>query len=177
MKEIFTRRSIRRYNDTKVEHEKIEKILRAAMQAPSAKNQIPWEFLVLEEKETLKKFSTMTQYSKALETASVAILLLMNKTILVSPSFWEQDMAAAAQNILLEAVHLGLGGVWLGIAPEEDRILFTKELFNLGDTLQPFCVISLGYPAEGRTNKFIDRFDHNKIHYEKIGESFTKKEM
>ena len=79
---------------------------------------------------------------------------------------WEQDMAAATQNILLESAYLGLGAVWLGVAPMEDRMKLISEIFGLKDRLKPFCVIPIGYPGEGQENKFVDRFDSSRIHYE-----------
>lgn len=166
MNSIFTRRSIRKYQDKIVEKDKIEKLLRAAMQAPSAANQQPWEFIVIQDKGKLGKLSEMSPYSKLLAKAPLAIILIANKENLKFPDSWQQDMGAAAENILLEAVELGLGAVWLGTAPEEDRINYIKDMFNLKENIIPYCVISLGYP-EGEGNKFIDRFDESKVHYEK----------
>jgi nitroreductase len=75
-------------------------------------------------------------------------------------------MAAAAQNILLEAAYLGLGGVWLGVAPMKDRMDLISELYGLKSKLRPFCVIPIGYPEEGQEHKYVDRFDSNRVHYE-----------
>ena len=80
---------------------------------------------------------------------------------------WQQDMAAASENLLLEAANLGLGAVWLGIAPVEERMNKIREIFNLkGESLRPFNIISLGYPAEGLENKFVDKYDETRVHYE-----------
>ncbi|EYE89512.1 NADH dehydrogenase [Fervidicella metallireducens AeB] len=168
MKVIFNRRSIRKYKDRPVENEKVDKLLRAAMQAPSAGNQQPWEFIVVQEKDNLKKLSGMSPYSKLIADAPVAFVLLANEDRMKFPENWQQDMGAAAQNILLEAVELGLGAVWLGVAPLEDRVNYVKKMFNLQDTLKPYCVIALGYPAEGEENKFIDRYDETRVHFEKF---------
>ncbi|NLL73261.1 MAG: nitroreductase family protein [Clostridiales bacterium] len=167
MEVIFNRRSIRRYKKQAVESEKIEKLLRAAMQAPSAANQQPWEFIVVQEKETLEKLSKISAYSKMTAEAPLAIVLLGNEDRMTLQLHWEQDLAAATQNILLEAAHLGLGGVWLGVAPMEERMEIISEIFNLKDKIKPFCVIPIGYPEENQNNKFIDRFDPDKVHYEK----------
>lgn len=117
MDAIFNRRSIRKYKDKPVEKEKIEKLLRAAMQAPSAGNQQPWEFIVIQDKENLKKLSGMSPYSKLIMNAPLTFVLLGNKDKMKFPENWQQDMGASAENILLEAVELGLGAVWLGVAP------------------------------------------------------------
>ena len=66
MNEIFTRRSVRKYADKPVEKEKVEKLLRRAMQAPSATNQQPWEFIVVDDKELLKKLSSFHSFCKLL---------------------------------------------------------------------------------------------------------------
>ena len=79
MEVIFNRRSIRRYKKQAVEEEKIEKILRAAMQAPSAANQQPWEFIVVRDKDNLKKLSEISAYSKMVAEAPLAIVVLGNE--------------------------------------------------------------------------------------------------
>lgn len=166
MEAIFNRRSIRRYKNQAVEEEKIEQLLRAAMQAPSAANQQPWEFIVVQNKDNLQKLAQISAYSKMVADAPLAIVLLGNEDRMRLQVHWEQDMAAAAQNILLEAAHLGLGGVWLGVAPMEDRMELISKLYDLKDRLKPFCVIPIGYP-EGQENKFVDRYDPDRVHYEK----------
>lgn len=98
MKEIFERVSVRKFTNDKVEEEKIEKILRAAMQAPSAGNQQPWEFIVVENKETLAKLANMSPYSKFIAEAPTSIVVLCNNEKLIYPENWMQDLGAATQN-------------------------------------------------------------------------------
>lgn len=166
METIFKRRSIRKYESRAVEKGKIEQLLKAAMQAPSAGNQQPWEFLVVENKDTLKELSLVSLYSKMVADAPLAIVLLGNKDNMNYSEYWEQDMGAATQNLLLQAVELDLGAVWLGVSPLEERMNYIKELFNLPDNIMPFCVVPIGYP-KGQNNKTIDRFDGTRVHYEK----------
>jgi len=161
---IFERRSIRRYKNILVEKEKTEQLLRAAMQAPSAGNQQAWEFLVVENKEMLKKLSNFSPYAKMVAEAQLAIILLGNKNLMKYPENWEQDLGAATQNILLQAVELGLGAVWLGLTPIKDRMEYIISLFNLPQNIMPYAVVPIGYPAEDK--KFIDRYNKNKVHYE-----------
>lgn len=165
MEIINIRRSIRTYKEIKVENEKINKLLRAAMQAPSAFNQQAWEFIVVENKETLKKLSEMSQYSKPIEKSPVTIIVLANKDNMTVPECWQQDLGAATENLLLEAVELDLGGVWMAAAPFEDRMNYVREIFDLPENILPYSVIPVGYPEE--ENKFIDRYDDNKVHYER----------
>lgn len=164
MKEIFIRRSIREYSEKMIENEKIDKLLCAAMQAPSAANQRPWEFIIVRERNILDKLSKVHAYSKMINRCSVCLVLSGNLKRMVFPEFWQQDMSAAAQNILLEATHLGLGAVWIGIAPIEKRMNYLREILELDDYIQPFCLISLGYPKNFK-NTFIDRYDSERVKY------------
>lgn len=166
MEEIFNRRSIRKFKAQEVEPEKIEKLLRAAMQAPSAGNQQPWEFIVVREKEALSKLSQVSPYSKPVAGSAVTFVLLANVSNLKIPTAWAQDMSAAAENLLLEAVHLGLGGVWFGVATADTTVENVRRLFQLPYDIKPFAMISVGYP-DGQENVFIDRYMMEKVHDEK----------
>lgn len=165
MNNIFKRKSIRKYLDKPVEQEKIELMLKAGMQAPSAANQQPWEFLVVTDKEKLQQLSEMSPYAKPLANAAVAFILIGNLAKAHFPGSWQQDLAAASENILLEATDLGLGGVWLGTAPEQDRMDYISKLFSLPEDLKPFSVLSIGYPDEAQT--IVERYDPTRVHYNK----------
>lgn len=166
MKEIFNRRSIRKFKDQVVEPEKIDKLLRAAMQAPSAANQQPWEFIVVKDKAALDKLSQVSPYSKPVAGSAVTFVLLANTSELKVPTAWQEDMSAAAQNMLLEATHLGLGSVWFGVATSDDVAKNVRNLYSLPETIKPFALISVGYP-DGQKNEFIDRYKSEKVHEEK----------
>ena len=163
---INTRRSIREYTGEEVSDDDILRILKAGMQAPGSRlGAEPWEFVVIKNKETLEKLS---QIKPRVKTAPVAILLVANIERAFYKLHWQQDMSAAAENMLLEAVNLGLGGLWNGVAPTEETMQKVADLFGLDNENQiPFCIITLGYPAEGWENKFMDKFDEGRIHYEK----------
>lgn len=166
MDEIFTRRSVRKFKNTKIEDEKITQLLRAGMQAPSAVNQQPWEFIVVTDKEKLKQISEFSEHARPLYEGTAGIIVLGNTERMVVPAMWEQDLGAVVENILLEAVSLGLGAVWLGTAPVEKRMKFLSNYFNLKQNIKPYAVIALGYPKNENDNKFEDRFDEARIHYE-----------
>ncbi|ONI37661.1 nitroreductase [Candidatus Epulonipiscium fishelsonii] len=165
MNSIFTRRSVRDFLEKEVEAEKIEKLLKAGMQAPSAANQQPWEFLVVKGKENLEKLSQAHMYSGPLKNANINVVVLGNTERMRAPDYWQQDLGACTQNILLEAVELGLGTLWCGIAPKEDRVEFIQSLYGLDPNLVPFCVIAVGYPKNEDDNKFLDRYDPARISY------------
>lgn len=163
MKEIFERISVRKYQDKSVEADKIEQILRAAMAAPSASNQQPWEFYVVTDKEKIRQLSRISPYAACAENAPLIIVpcyrtegLRWNETVLL-------DLSAATENMLLEITSLGLGGVWLCAAPLEDRMTRTESVLELPANLRAFSLIAIGYPAESRTQQ--NRFDENRIHY------------
>ncbi len=166
MDEIFRRRSIRKYQDRPVEKEKIDKLLRAAMQAPSAGNQQPWEFIVAEDEEIRNQLSLATPYSKPAAGAPVTLVLIANCKDLKHPTFWQQDMSAALQNILLEAVHLELGAVWMGIATNESAVKYLNDMYQFPEYIKPFALVSVGYP-DTQQNEFTDRYKPEKVHFEK----------
>jgi nitroreductase len=166
MREIFNRRSIRKYENRPVEKEKIDKLLHAAMQAPSSLNQQPWEFIVVENKDALNKLSLAMPHSKPVAGSAVTLVLLANSNNFKFPDDWQQDMSAAAQNILLEAVHLGLGAVWLGISSVDSAVNYVKDMYSLPDDIKPFALMAIGYP-DGQKNEFVDRYNTKKVHYEK----------
>ncbi len=165
MKTIDIRRSVRRYEETIIPMEKIDAMLRAAMQAPSAGNQQPWEFVVVRNGLILDVLSKVSPFAGLIANAPLAIVLLCNKDRLKKPDMWQQDMAAATENLLLEAVYQELGAVWIGVAPLEERMNHVKLALNLSENLIPFCVLAIGVPSEGHNNKFIDRFDLTRISY------------
>ena len=163
MNAIFTRTSVRDYEDRPVEDEKIEKILRAAMAAPSAMNQQPWEFYVVTDKDTLKKLSKVTPYAGMTAKAPAAIVPCYTKLGLKLPEYLAVDLSLATENILLEIETLGLGGVMLGIVPIPSRMEKVSKVLNLPGHLEPFTIIPFGYPA--KKNPQQDRYDESRVHY------------
>ena len=162
MNSIFTRVSIRKYQDKPVEKEKIETILRAAMQAPSAANQQPWEFYVVTNKEKLAELSKVHPFAGMTKNAPAAIVSVYRKNSAL-PEYAQIDLSIAMENLWLETNAQGLGGVWLGIAPVEERMQGVEKVLDLPDTVRAFAVFPFGYPAEVRKQQ--DRFDAARIHY------------
>lgn len=162
LKEIAIRRSIRNFNQKAIEKEKLLELVKAGMQAPSAGNQQPWEFIIITNKEVLDKLSNAARGAKPLLEATAAIVVLGKSQNLKYPDFAQQDLAACTQNILLEAVNQNIGAVWIGIAPIQERINYVKNILELNDTVYPFSIIALGY-SDDNLYVFIDRFDDKKI--------------
>lgn len=164
MKQIFDRRSVREYTSQPVEKEKIEKLLRAAMQAPSGGNQQPWEFVVVTDKELLQRLSTVSGPAAPVGRAPLAIVTLGNVQYMKYPELWTHDLGAVCQNILLEAEYLDLGAVWMSIEPTESRIENVKNIFpSMPDNIKPYSIIAVGYPADKLQPT--DRFKPERVHY------------
>ena len=147
MNNIYTRVSVRQYEDRPVEPEKITEILRAGMQAPSCGNQQPWEFYVVTNKEKLIALSESHRYAGCAANAPAAIVPVYRKKGLWLPEYAHIDMAIAQENMWLMTDALGLGGVWLGIAPQQERMAALREILELPDDLEAFSIFVLGYPA------------------------------
>ncbi len=160
---IFTRRSIRVYTSQAIPEEMVEKLLRAAMQAPSAGNQQAWQFIVVTERPQLNALAEILPYGKMLTSAPLGIIVCGDLDIEKSKGYWVQDCSAATQNVLLAAHALGLGAVWLGVYPREQRMLDVRHTLGIPETVVPLCAIAVGYPAEEKPRT--DRYIAKRVHY------------
>lgn len=162
---IIHRRSIRKYTGQPVDDALIEKLIQAGMYAPSAVNKQPWHFVIFRDRDTRKKITEIHKNAWMLKDASVGILVCWDETLQHDTGYGPVDCAAATQNILLAAHASGLGGVWIGVYPREDRINNVHKIFQLPKAVQPFSLIALGYPDEMKT--LPERFNPSRIHFEK----------
>ncbi|MBP0962691.1 MAG: nitroreductase family protein [Oscillospiraceae bacterium] len=167
MNELNIRRSIRRFTNEPVTDAQMEQLLRAAMQAPSAGNAQTWDFVVVKNKATFEKIIDIHPYATPLQTADAAIVVCGNTSRERYDGFWVQDCSAAMQNLLLKAVELGLGAVWLGIHPIAERVEGLAALLDLPKGVIPLGIAAVGHPANGQQNQFVDRFHPEYIHKEK----------
>ena len=163
---IRERTSIRKFDPSvSVSDESIEKILRAAMCAPSAMNKQPWEFVVVRDPTQLKAIGDALPYSRVGNGAQAAIVVcgnLDNGLPGRGKEYWIHDCSAASMNILLAAKGLGLGAVWTGVYPGEDRIAAVRGILAIPDGFMPLNVIPLGAPAENPEPK--DKWNPLKVH-------------
>lgn len=165
MNEIFNRRSVRKYLPDAVSDAHVTELLRAAMRAPSAGNEQPWEFVVLRNSETIAKVMDFHPHSAFLKQTPCLIVICGDITSQkYEYDFWTQDCAAATQNLLLEATHLELGAVWLGIHPVPERVEGMAKLLGLPEHVIAFSAVSVGHCAS--TPKPLDTFKQEKIHLE-----------
>lgn len=167
---IFKRRSVRDYTDKEILDSDIKKIIKAGVMAPSAKNQQPWSFIVIKDRETLTKLSQKA--SPLYERSKVTIILCMRDDELKSPTRREQDMSACMQNMQLEATYLGIGSCWIGTYPDEERMNVLIEALDIPSGITPFCGLTLGYPKNDEVFKEIER--QVIIHKEKYNAWITR---
>jgi len=166
LKVIMSRRSIRRFTAKPVSKDVVDKILKAAMSAPSATNEQPWHFIVIDQRVILDKIAAVHQYAAACRQAQLAIMLCVDLAQGEYRGFWTQDMSAATQNILLAVRVLGLGAVWLGIYPNNERVKALNELFGLPASVIPFALIPIGH-TDIIQREDPERFRVERIHYNK----------
>jgi nitroreductase len=165
MEAILTRRSVRQYSEGSISEGTVQNLLQAAMSAPSAGNQQPWQYIVIDDRSILNDIPKVHPYSGMLKQAPLAIVVCGDMDREKHKGYWIQDCSAATQNLLIAARALGLGAVWLGVYPLEDRIKGISQLLNLPQSIIPLAVISIGQPTaeQGEAN----RYDANRIHKNK----------
>ena len=160
---LITRRSIRAFKPDPLDRDQVDEIIRAGMYAPSAVNCQPWHFIVIDDRSLMDRIMQIHPYSKMLAEAPYAVLVCGDQNLEHGPGYWVVDCGAATQNILLAAHAKGIGSVWLGLHPREQRKEGIKELFDLPGHIQPFSLIALGYPNEQKPVP--DRYKKERIHY------------
>jgi nitroreductase len=165
MEAILTRRSVRKYTDENISDELILELIEAAACAPSAGNQQPWQFIIIDDRKLIDKIPDFHPHSKMLFDAQKTILVCGDLTLEKNKGFWVQDCSSATENILIAARAKGLGSCWLGVYPREDRVNGFRKMFNLPKKVIPFSLISLGY-TEVKQSK-IDRYKSERIHRNK----------
>jgi nitroreductase len=163
---ILTRRSIRKYSSQKVAPGHVKELLNAGMHAPTARNIKPWHFVVVNEREMLDRLSRAHPYAAMLQEAPLAILVAGDKNLQPMDAYLVQDCSAATQNILLAAHALGLGAVWLGLYPREERMQAVGALLEIPAHILTVTLLSVGYPAEQPAHP--ERWDEERIHYNKF---------
>jgi nitroreductase len=165
MEAILTRRSIRKYTDQPVSDALITDLLRAAMAAPSAGNQQPWQFVVVRDRAVLEVVAGANPYGGMARDAQVAVIVCGDLERESRPGFWVQDCAAATENLLVAANAAGLGAVWCGTFPREERMKPIAAVLGLPEHVIPFSVVPIGYPAEQPAK--LDRYDPGRVHFDR----------
>jgi len=162
---LYTRRSIRKYQPDKVPEDLLRSMLAAAMSAPSANNAQPWQFVVITDAGLLAEIPKVHPYAAMAKEAPLAVVVCGDLSLEVSPGYWVVDCAAAVENLLLAAHALGLGAVWCGVYPKEERIRAFQKFLGLPKHVLPHSLIPVGYPAEKHGR--VDRYREDRVHHDR----------
>jgi len=162
LKTILTRRSVRTYLSDAIPEPTVRTLLEAAMAAPSALDQQPWQFVVATGGKVRQALLIIDPASKGLTDAPVGILVCGDMRLVKLVDFWVQDVSACCQNLLLAAHDAGLGAVWTGLHPMPDRTAAFRALFGLPEEIVPFAFIPMGVPAAPLPEK--ETFRPERIH-------------
>ncbi|KAA3606663.1 MAG: nitroreductase family protein [Planctomycetota bacterium] len=161
---IMTRRSVRRFQPRPVAEEKLKRILEAGMNAPSAMDGRPWQFVVFNQPECLQALAEgLDQGLPMIAEAPAAILICGDLNREPEGAFWPVDCTCAAQNMLLAAHGLGLGAVWIAVYTVGFREEACRRLANLPERIEPFALILLGDPAEELPAEY--RYEATRVHF------------
>ena len=166
LQNIMTRCGIRKFQQKPVEKAKEEKLLRAAMAAPSSRNRQPWHFIVLNTKETIARFADGMRHNETIKGAPLVIIACADTMRMAEGQgrdFWIQDVSAASENLLLAAHAMGLGAVWTSVYPVSGKIAGVTRALHLPGNLIPLNCILVGYPDEPAEIK--DKWDPDKVTY------------
>ncbi len=161
---LLSRRSIRAFTSEPVSDAQVQALLEAAMAAPSANNRKPWQFVAVRQAELRQKLAQTHRYSGMAAQSPLVIVVLAEEETSIH---FVPDTSAATQNILLQAVAMGLGAVWVGIYPYTEREAYVREALDIPDSLRVLCLIPIGHPAEKRSPR--TQFDPAKVHYDRYG--------
>jgi nitroreductase len=164
---IFGRRSIRLYSTGSVSEAAVQKLLEAAMAAPSAVAKDPWRFVVVRNRQTLWEIAAALPNGQMIASAALGIAVCGDLQAAHDQqlSYLLQDCSAAIENLLLCAHLLGLGACWLGVHPREQRVSDLKRILSLPPSVIPIACVSIGCPAEVKEPR--TRFNRDYVHFER----------
>ena len=160
---IESRRSVRRFTAEPVADADVQRLLEAAMAAPSAMDRRPWEFVVVRDPALRAELGRTHQYSGMAERAPVVFVVCGREA---DSTHWMVDCSAATENLLLEAVSLGLGAVWVAVFPSVENETKVRALLGMPDDLRVLCLVPLGHPAESPAPR--SKFDAARVHFDRF---------
>jgi len=161
---IQKRRSVRKFTGAPVPREKLLAALEAAMAAPSARNARPWSFLVVTERSSVIALCKAHPYAEFGTSAGAVVLPFGAKK---NQRWFDQDMAAATENLLIAVAHLGLGATWCGMDDERQAVI--RTLVGLPEDQFIFALIPVGVPAETPAPR--TQFEASRVHWERFGQT------
>jgi len=162
---IESRISVRKYTGERITKEELDTLLYAGFCAPSAMNRRPWQFIVVQDPQTLQDIADHGNYTKMMPQAGTCIVVCGDQNVTQIPELLTNDCSAAIQNILLAARGIGLGTVWCGMVKNQEFYQYVHDRLSLPENVVPEGLIAVGYPAEHREHP--ERFEAEKVHFEK----------
>lgn len=168
---LFNRRSIRKFIAEPVAEVDIQKILQAGLLSPSGRNRTPWEFVVVEDKNTLAALGKCRHPQQSfLPDTPLAIAVLGDTT---ATDVWIEDCSIVMTIMQLEAQTLGLGSCWVQIrnrmaqGETETSSAYIKQLLNVPEQYEVLAILGIGRPDETKAPYTPDALQYDKIHHEK----------
>lgn len=165
---ILGRVSTRQFTDQPISEEALHTILEAGMAGPTAVNARPWSFIVVRDHDMLNRMADGNgRAAEPLRRAALGVLVCgdLSRAFDRAPDYWVIDGAIAAQNMILAAHALGIGSVWLGTWPQQEKIAAQKALFDLPEGIVPHSIIAFGYPLEPSTKQKL-LYEEDRVHFE-----------
>lgn len=170
LRAIMGRKSVRRFSDRLLEKDELLTLVRAAMSAPSAMDTRPWAFVIVTGREKLEALAAGLPYAAMAAQAAAAVVVcgVPSRSRPGTPAdYWVQDCSAATENLLVAAEALGLGAVWTGVHPRQERVDHVRRVLGLPGDVIPLNLIPIGYPGDEFLPK--DKFDSGAVHWEHWG--------
>jgi nitroreductase len=163
---LKTRRSIRKYQDRPVEQEKVDAILKSGLLAPSSRARRPWEFIVVDNKELLKKLALHRGKASFIADAPLAIVVAADAE---TDDMWIEDASIAAILMQVTAHSLGLGSAWNQVrgrerSEQETAEEYIRKALNIPEKYGILCMLGIGYPDEVKEPYKEEELLYNKIH-------------
>lgn len=168
---LKSRRSIRKFQNKKIEQDKIDKLLKSALLSPSSRSIRPWEFITVTNGEIIKQLSqSKGTGSQFLAEAPLAVAVIADHTL---SDVWIEDASIAATIIQLAAQDLGLGSCWIQIRERVHTEQVTagdyiREVLGIPEQYSVECLIAIGYPAEEKKPYEEDMLQHQKLHFDRF---------
>jgi nitroreductase len=169
---VQKRRSIRRYLDKPVEPEKIERLIEAALRAPSSRGFNPWNFIVVTDSILLEKLSKAKPHGASfLKDASLGIAVCADPE---KCDVWIEDASIASIYIHLAAESMELGSCWIQVRKRmhdqtKTAEQYIRELLNIPENFNVESMIAIGYPAEIKSPHSKEDLQYEKVHYNLYG--------
>jgi nitroreductase len=163
---LRSRRSIRKYEDRPIESAKVEILKEALLRAPSSRGLDPWEFVLVDDRETLAKLARCKPHGAAfLQEAALGIVVCGDSN---TSDTWIEDCSIASILVQIVAQSIGLGSCWVQVRlrSHDDELTaeqYVQDLLSIPEHMRVESIISIGYPGESKEPIPGEKLKHDKI--------------